>query len=193
MFLVVGLGNPGPAYAFTRHNVGFWAVDDIASRHDSSFTLNSKQRAEVAQVTLPAAPGVDAVKLVLAKPTTFMNNSGQAAGAICQFYKIPPERVIAVHDELDLDPGRLRIKLGGGDNGHNGLKSLRSHLGTGDFLRVRVGVGRPPGRQPAADWVLAKLPTKASDEMRVDAAIAGDAVEHLVRNGLVETQNRFNR
>lgn len=191
-FLVVGLGNPGPAYAFTRHNVGFWAVDDLADRHGSTFSLNSKQRAEVAQVTLPAAPGVDAVKLVLAKPSTFMNNSGQAVGAICQFYKIPAANVIAIHDELDLDPGRLRVKFGGGDNGHNGLKSMRAHLGTGDFHRIRVGIGRPPGRQPAADYVLNKLSPKASDEMRVDAAIAGDAVEFLVRNGLASTQNRYN-
>lgn len=191
-YLVVGLGNPGPTYAFTRHNVGFWAVDDLADRHGSTFSLNTKQRAEVAQVTLPPAPGVDAVKLVLAKPTTFMNNSGQAVGAICQFYKIPPANVIAVHDELDLDPGRLRIKFGGGDNGHNGLKSMRSHMGTGDFHRIRVGIGRPPGRQPAADYVLNKLSPKASDELRVDAAIAGDAVEFLVRNGLAATQNRFN-
>ncbi|GAB3817074.1 aminoacyl-tRNA hydrolase [Tessaracoccus terricola] len=191
-FLVVGLGNPGPTYAFTRHNVGFWAVDDLADRHGSSFSLNTKQRAEVAQVTLPAAPGVDAVKLVLAKPTTFMNNSGQAVGAICQFYKIPAANVIAIHDELDLDPGRLRVKFGGGDNGHNGLKSMRAHLGTGDFHRIRVGIGRPPGRQPAADYVLNKLSPKASDEMRVDAAVAGDAVEFLVRNDLASTQNRYN-
>src|SRR5690606_11383380 len=109
----------------------------------------------------PAAPGVDAVKMVLAKPTTFMNDSGRAVGAIAGFYKIPPHRVIAVHDELDLDPGRLRLKLGGGDNGHNGLKSMRAHLGTGDFLRVRVGIGRPPGRQSAADYVLNKLGPKA--------------------------------
>lgn len=191
-FLVVGLGNPGPTYAFTRHNVGFWAVDDLADRHGSTYSLNSKQRAEVAHVTLPPAPGIDAVKLVLARPTTFMNNAGQAVGAICQFYKIPAANVIAIHDELDLDPGRLRIKFGGGDNGHNGLKSMRAHLGTGDFHRIRVGIGRPPGRQPAADYVLNKLSPKASDEMRVDAAIAADAVEFLVRNDLAATQNRFN-
>ncbi|MCC2593592.1 aminoacyl-tRNA hydrolase [Tessaracoccus sp. OS52] len=191
-FLVVGLGNPGPTYAFTRHNVGFWVVDDLADRHGASFSLNSRQRAEVAQVTLPAAPGTDAVKLVLVKPTTFMNNSGQAVGAVCQFYKIPPGQVVAVHDELDLDAGRLRLKFGGGDNGHNGLKSMRSHLGSGDFFRVRVGIGRPPGRQPAADYVLNKLSPKAADEMRVDAAVAADAVEHLVRHGLEATQNQFN-
>lgn len=192
VYLVVGLGNPGPAYAFTRHNVGFWAVDDLADRFSSTFSVASRQRAEVATATLPPGPGVDAIKLVLAKPTTYMNNSGQAVGAVCQFYKIPPSQVIAVHDELDLDPGRLRIKLGGGDNGHNGLKSMRSHLGTGDFLRIRVGIGRPQGRQPAADYVLGKLGTKAADEMRVDAAVAADAVEHLVRHGLAATQNQFN-
>ena len=100
--------------------------------------------------------------------------------------------MIAIHDELDLDPGQLRLKFGGGDNGHNGLKSMRAHLGTGDFHRVRVGIGRPPGRQSAADWVLAKLRPSDSDAMRVDAAIAADAVESLVRDGLDATQNRFN-
>ena len=200
-FLVVGLGNPGPAYDPTRHNVGFWAVADLADRYGSSFSLASRLRAEVATVTLPpspsraaseAVPRVEAIKLILAKPTTYMNESGAAVKAVAAFHKIPADRVIAVHDELDLDPGRLRLKFGGGDNGHNGLKSMRGHLGTGDFYRVRVGIGRPEGRQPAADYVLAKLRPKQLDELRVDAAVAADAVEHLVRHGLVETQNRFN-
>lgn len=191
-FVVVGLGNPGPTYAFTRHNVGFWAVDDLADRHRTTFTLNKRQRADVATLALPAAPGGDGFRLVLAKPTTFMNESGVAVRAICQFHKVPADHLIVVHDELDLDPGRLRVKLGGGDNGHNGLKSIRAHLGTGEFLRVRVGIGRPPGRQPAADYVLNKLSPKAADEMRVDAAVAADAVEHLIRHGLVATQNQFN-
>ena len=200
-FLVVGLGNPGPAYDPTRHNVGFWAVADLADRYGSSFSLASRLRAEVATVTLPPAPSraaseavprVEAIKLILAKPTTYMNESGAAVKAVAAFHKIPADRVIAVHDELDLDPGRLRLKFGGGDNGHNGLKSMRGHLGTGDFYRVRVGIGRPEGRQPAADYVLAKLRPKQLDELRVDAAVAADAVEFLVRHGLVETQNRFN-
>ena len=200
-FLVVGLGNPGPAYDPTRHNVGFWAVADLADRYGSSFSLASRLRAEVATVTLPpspsraaseAVPRVEAIKLILAKPTTYMNESGAAVKAVAAFHKIPADRVIAVHDELDLDPGRLRLKFGGGDNGHNGLKSMRGHLGTGDFYRVRVGIGRPEGRQPAADYVLAKLRPKQLDELRVDAAVAADAVEFLVRHGLVETQNRFN-
>lgn len=188
-YLVVGLGNPGPAYEVTRHNVGFWAVADLADRHGSSFSLNSRQKAEVATVTLP---GPEPVKLVLARPTTFMNLSGVAVKAIASFHKIEPDHVIAIHDELDLEPTRLRVKLGGGDNGHNGLKSMRQHLGTGDFYRVRVGIGRPPGRQAAADYVLAKMRPKDFDLMRVDAAVAADAVESLVREGLVATQNMFN-
>ncbi len=197
-YLVVGLGNPGPAYDPTRHNVGFWAVADLADRYGSSFSLASRLRAEVATVTLPATlpfgagAAKPAVRLILAKPTTYMNESGAAVKAVAAFHKIPADRVIAVHDELDLDPGRLRLKLGGGDNGHNGLKSMRGHLGTGDFYRVRVGIGRPEGRQPAADYVLAKLKPKQLDELRVDAAVAADAVEYLVRNGLAEAQNRFN-
>lgn len=191
-YLVVGLGNPGPAYVFTRHNVGFWAVDDLADRHGARFSSAARHRAETTTVTLPAAPGVDAIKLILAKPATYMNESGRAVQAVAAFHKIAPENIIAIHDELDLGPGQLRLKSGGGDNGHNGLKSMRAHLGTGEFLRVRVGIGRPPGRQPAADWVLAKLRPKDSDALRVDAAIAADAVEGLVRDGLEAAQNRFN-
>lgn len=188
-YLVVGLGNPGPTYEFTRHNVGFWAVADLADRHGSSFSLSSRQRAEVAGVTLH---GPAPVKLILAKPTTFMNDSGAAVKAVASFHKIPADHVIVIHDELDLDAGRLRVKVGGGDNGHNGLKSIRAHLGTGDFFRVRVGIGRPPGRQQAADYVLSKLKPSQLDELRVDAAVAADAVESLVQDGLTVTQNRFN-
>lgn len=189
---MVGLGNPGPTYAFTRHNVGFWAVDDLADRHGARFSSASRHRAEVTTVTLAPAPGVDAIKLILMRPTTYMNESGRAVQAVAAFHKIAPAQIIAIHDELDLDAGRLRVKFGGGDNGHNGLKSMRAHLGTGDFSRVRVGVGRPPGRQAAADWVLAKLRPSDADAMRVDAAIAADAVESLVRQGLEATQNRYN-
>ena len=186
LVLVVGLGNPGATYEATRHNVGFWAVADLADRHGSAFSLNSRMKAEVASFVRPEA------KYIVIKPTTFMKLSGEAVGAMAKFHKIQPADVIVVHDEIDLDPSRLRIKLGGGDNGHNGLKSIRAHLGTGDFHRVRVGVGRPPGRQPSADWVLARMRPKELEEMRVDAAVAADAVEHLVQRGLTETQNRFN-
>lgn len=192
-FLVAGLGNPGPAYALTRHNVGFWALDDLAERLGASLALAPRHNAAVATAVLPASPGVDAVKLILIKPATYMNESGRAVRAVAAFHKIEPENVIAIHDELDLDPGRLRVKFGGGDNGHNGLKSLRAHLGTGDFSRVRVGIGRPAGRQPAADWVLAKMKPTDVDGMRVDAAVAAHAVESLARHGLEITQNLFNR
>lgn len=187
LFLVVGLGNPGLTYDLTRHNVGFWAVSDLADRHGSSFSLASRMRSEVATVVLP---GVG--RLILAKPTTFMNDSGMAVRRLADYHKIQPTGVIAIHDELDLDPGRLRIKLGGGDNGHNGLKSIRAHLGTGEYYRVRVGIGRPEGRRSASDYVLARMRPSEVDEMRVDAAVAADAVEHLVKEGLISAQNRFN-
>lgn len=190
---MVGLGNPGPTYLSTRHNVGFWTVDALAERYGASFALASRHSAAITTATLPAAPGVDAIRLVLAKPTTYMNESGRAVRSIAAFHKIDPAHIIAIHDELDLDPGRLRVKAGGGDNGHNGLKSIRAHLGTGDFSRVRVGIGRPAGRQPAADWVLAKLKPADAEAMAVDAAIAADAVESLVRWGMDTTQNQFNR
>lgn len=186
LVLVVGLGNPGPKYEATRHNVGFWAVADLAGRYGSSFSLNSRMKAQVATFVRSEA------KYVLVRPTTYMNLSGEAVGALARFHKVLPADVIVVHDELDLDPGRLRVKLGGGDNGHNGLKSIRAHLGTGDFHRIRVGIGRPPGRQPSADWVLANLRPKELEELRVDAAVAADAVEYLVANGLTATQNRYN-
>ena len=192
-WFVVGLGNPGPTYAHSRHNVGFWAIDVLAERLGASFALASRHSAAVTTATLPASPGVDAIKLVLAKPTTYMNESGRAVRSVAAFHKIDPSHIIAIHDELDLDPGRLRVKHGGGDNGHNGLKSMRAHLGTGDFTRVRVGIGRPDGRQPAADWVLAKLKPSDAEAMRVDAAVAADAVESFVRNGLDTTQNMFNK
>ncbi|WP_296136697.1 aminoacyl-tRNA hydrolase [uncultured Tessaracoccus sp.] len=185
-WLVVGLGNPGPRYAPTRHNVGFWAVADLVDRHGRAFSTNTRMKSEVATVVRPGA------KLVVARPTTFMNLSGEAVGALARFHKVDPAGVVVVHDELDLDPGRLRLKLGGGDNGHNGLKSIRAHLGTGDFHRVRVGIGRPPGRQPASDYVLQQLRPKQLEELRVDAAVAADAVEHLVEHGLADAQNRFN-
>ena len=145
---------------------------------------------------LPGVVGLiqatEAIKLILAKPTTYMNESGAAVKAVAAFHKIPADRVIAVHDELDLDPGRLRVKRGGGDNGHNGLKSIRAHLGSGDFYRVRIGIGRPPGRQSAADYVLNKLKPADLAAMRVDAAIGADAALSIIGHGLDATQNTFN-
>lgn len=191
-WLVVGLGNPGPTYALTRHNVGYLAIDDIAMKAGAAFTTASRMRAVLAQVTVPATPGREAIKLLLAKPTTFMNESGVAVGALASFYKVPADQIVVVHDELDLDPGRLRIKFGGGDNGHNGLKSIRKHLATGDFYRVRVGIGRPPGRQDPAAWVLARMGGADIETLKVDAGSAADAVLELARAGLETAQNRYN-
>ncbi len=190
--LVVGLGNPGPAYAPTRHNVGFLALDDLADRLGASFSPAVRFHGSVATAHLPPTPGKDPVRLVLAKPSTFMNASGQCVGALAAFYKIEPLQLVVVHDELDLEPGQLRIKFGGGDNGHNGLKSIRQHLGTGEFTRVRIGIGRPPGRQPASDYVLAKVSPKGFDELLLAAAVAADAVEYFAANDLASAQNRFN-
>ena len=184
--LVVGLGNPGPTYAPTRHNVGFWAVDYLAGRIPASFSFARGRSAEVATGLLGG------MKVILVKPTTYMNESGVAVSSVARFYKVPSGNIVVIHDELDLEPGRRRLKIGGGDNGHNGLKSIRAHLGTGDFLRVRVGIGRPPGRLPASDYVLAKLKPADLGAMRVDAAVAGDAVEKLIAEGLVAAQNAFN-
>ena len=194
--LIVGLGNPGPNYAKTRHNVGFMVLDELARRAGAGFTAPRGMRADICETRLTALGmggiGADAQRIVLVKPRTFMNDSGAAVAKACAYFGVKPAEVVVVHDELDLDFGRLRLKLGGGDNGHNGLKSIRQHLGTGDFFRVRVGIGRPPGRQAAADYVLAKLRPSDLDAMRVDAAIAADAVEFLAREGLDATQNRFN-
>ncbi|PID98474.1 MAG: aminoacyl-tRNA hydrolase [Actinomycetales bacterium] len=191
LWLVVGLGNPGPAYTYTRHNIGFFAVDELAGEN-ASFTMNSRMRSQLCQVVIPSVPGKDAIKLLLAKPNTFMNNSGVAVSALAAYYKIPTDQIVIIHDELDLDPGRLRIKFGGGDNGHNGLKSIRQHLHTGDFYRVRCGIGRPPGRQAASNWVLANVNDETLEQLVTDAAIASDAVISLVSEGLVAAQNSFN-
>ncbi|MBK8461793.1 MAG: aminoacyl-tRNA hydrolase [Nigerium sp.] len=195
-WLVAGLGNPGPAYASTRHNVGFMVADELAARARVSFSAPRGMRADVCETRLAASGmggvGADAQRVVLLKPRTFMNDSGAALAKACAYYKIPPEHVIVVHDELDLDFGRLRVKSGGGDNGHNGLKSIRAALGTGDFLRVRFGIGRPPGRQDARDYVLAPIPANLREDYAVETARNADAVELLIAAGLVPAQNRFN-
>ncbi len=195
-WLVVGLGNPGSTYANTRHNVGFMVAEELARRARVSFSAPRGMRADVATTRLTAAglgmPGIEAHRIVLVKPRTFMNASGEAVGKLSRFHDIPVSQVIAIHDELDLDLGQLRLKRGGGDNGHNGLRSLRAHLGTGDYLRVRYGIGRPPGRQDAADYVLASIPSALRTEIELATGRAADAVEHLISDGLETAQNRYN-
>lgn len=196
VWLVVGLGNPGPAYAFHRHNLGFMVADELARRAGAGFTAPRGMRADVCQTRVTAlgmgAVGADAQQVVLLKPRTYMNDSGAAVAKASAYYGVKPAEVVAVHDELDLDFGRLRLKRGGGDNGHNGLKSLRSSLGTGDFLRVRIGIGRPPGRQATADFVLTSFPASLREEVALEVDRAADAVEALILRGLEAAQNTFN-
>ncbi len=191
VWLVVGLGNPGPSYAGHRHNIGYLVVEELASRMGSSFRAHKSGRAEVVEGRL-GAPGEPGPRVVLARPRTYMNESGGAVSALVKFYKLPPERIVAVHDELDLPFGRMRVKLGGGDNGHNGLRSMRSALGTGDFHRVRVGIGRPPGRQDVADFVLSNYSSAERKDIPIQVMDAADAVECLVTEGLDKTQQKFN-
>lgn len=192
VWLVVGLGNPGPSYAGNRHNVGYLVVDELAQRWGSRFRAHKTGRADVVEGRV-GAPGSPGPRVVLAKPRSYMNEVGGPVKALATFYKIAPERVVAVHDELDIAFGTLRLKLGGGDNGHNGLKSMRSSLGTGDFHRVRAGIGRPPGRQDVADFVLADYSRTEQKELPFQVGDAADAVECLVAEGLERAQQRFNR
>ena len=190
-WLVVGLGNPGPGYAGHRHNVGFLVVDQLAARIGARFAAPKGMRADVAEGRL-GPPGLPAPRLVLVKPRTFMNDSGAAVVKLANYHKVDGARLIAIHDELDIDFGQLRVKFGGGDNGHNGLKSIRKSSGGGDFFRVRVGVGRPPGRQDPADFLLSDFPAAARTDLAIEVGRAADAVESLISQGLERTQNAFN-
>jgi len=191
VWLVVGLGNPGPTYAGTRHNIGYLVADELARRLGAGWRAHKTGRADVVEGRL-GAPGTPVPRLVLARPRCYMNESGGPVKALASFYKVPPDRIVAVHDELDIAFGTLRTKLGGGDNGHNGLKSMRSSLGTGDFYRVRAGIGRPPGRQAPADFVLSGYSAAERKELPFQVDTAADAVESLIRDGLEATQQRYN-
>jgi peptidyl-tRNA hydrolase, PTH1 family len=190
-WLVLGLGNPGPTYAGHRHNVGHLVVDELARRAGSRFSAAKGLRAETAEARL-GPPGVEAPRLLLAKTRTFMNETGSAVSRLLGYYKLELDRMIVVHDEIDIDPGQLRVKWGGGDNGHNGLRSIRASVGSGDFYRVRVGVGRPPGRQDPADFLLSNFPASEREAVAVEVNRAADAVESLATAGLERTQNTFN-
>ncbi|KQQ43278.1 aminoacyl-tRNA hydrolase [Nocardioides sp. Leaf307] len=191
VWLVVGLGNPGPTYAGHRHNIGYLVNDELARRMGASFRAHKTGRADVVEGRL-GAPGTPAPRVVLARPRSYMNEVGGPVKALASFYKVAPARIVAVHDELDIAFDTMRVKLGGGDNGHNGLKSMRSSLGTGDFHRVRVGIGRPPGRQDVADFVLSNYSTAERKVLPFGVDLAADAVESLVTEGLERTQQRFN-
>jgi len=191
LWLVVGLGNPGPTYAGHRHNVGYLVADELARRQGAAFRAHKAGRAEVVEGRL-GIPGLTGQRLVVVRPRCYMNEIGGPTKALLSFYKLPPERLVAVHDELDLPFDTMRVKFGGGDNGHNGLRSIRSSLGSGDFYRVRVGVGRPPGRQDPADFVLSNYSAAERKELPFQVDRAADAVESLLTDGLADTQQRFN-
>jgi PTH1 family peptidyl-tRNA hydrolase len=182
--LVVGLGNPGREYAETRHNVGFMVAEELARRTGGSW--RGKFSGELAEVRL------DGMRLALLRPQTFMNESGRSVAAALRFFKVEPEDLLVVHDEVDLDPGRLQVRLGGGLAGHNGLRSVAQQVGSPDFARLRIGVGRPErgDPRPVADFVLSEFPP----ELDVGALVsrAADAVESVAREGLEEAQNRYN-
>ncbi|MGE0783877.1 aminoacyl-tRNA hydrolase [Mycolicibacterium sp.] len=182
-FLVVGLGNPGPNYANTRHNLGFMVVDILADRWGEKFKVHKKSGAEVATGRL----GDRAV--VLAKPRVYMNESGRQVGPLAKFFSVPPAQVVIVHDELDIEFGRIRLKAGGGVAGHNGLRSVASALGSNDFQRVRIGIGKPPGHKSGASFVLENFNSVERKEVPTICEQAADATELLIVRGLEPAQN----
>ncbi|HEY7226256.1 MAG TPA: aminoacyl-tRNA hydrolase [Micromonosporaceae bacterium] len=189
MWLVAGLGNPGREYELNRHNLGYLVADLLAVRTGSRFGRHRRAVAEVAEARLGV--GVDAPALVLVKPMTYMNLSGGPVASLAAFYKVPAEQIIAVHDDLDLPYGVVRTKLGGGEGGHNGLRSISQSLSTKDYLRVRLGIGRPPGRQDPADYVLSDFTGTQRKELDLVVDRGADIVESLIRVGLEPTQNAF--
>ena len=191
-WLVVGLGNPGPRYAGNRHNVGAMVVDELASRHGGGRLKAHKARASVAEVRFGVlAGGVPGPRAVLAVPSAYMNESGGPVKALMQFFSVDTDHLVVVHDELDIPAGDVRLKKGGGEGGHNGLRSISSALGTKDYLRVRVGIGRPPGRMEPADFVLRDFSVAERKELPFLVGDAADATEQLVAEGLSQAQQRW--
>jgi PTH1 family peptidyl-tRNA hydrolase len=187
-WLVVGLGNPGPEYRRNRHNVGFMITDVLAGRIGARLGRHRKTVAEVGEGRL----GIGGPRLVLARPMTFMNLSGGPVAGLAQFYKIPVDQIIAVHDELDLPYTVVRVKQGGGEGGHNGLRSMSRSLGSREYIRVRFGVGRPPGRMDPADYVLSDFSAVERKELEFLVDRSADAVEAVIERGVEWTQNAYN-
>lgn len=183
--LIVGLGNPGKKYARTRHNVGTDAIELLAQRLHVSLKVG-RDRAQVVETRI----GDQAV--VLAIPTTWMNESGEAVGPIARRYKIPASNIIIIHDELDLEPGAVKLKMGGGLAGHNGLKSVSQHIGTNDYARVRIGVGKPTSKEQGADHVLSSIPPAERKILDVAVEVACDAVERIMKEGLDAAMREYN-
>jgi PTH1 family peptidyl-tRNA hydrolase len=186
-WLVVGLGNPGSGYAATRHNVGYMVADTLAARVSGTWKKHKSGQADAIEGRLAGE------RVVLARSRSYMNDSGGPVSALLKFYGVEPDHLIVIHDELDIDFGQLRLKFGGGDNGHNGLKSIRQSTGSGDFFRVRVGIGRPMGRQTVHDFVLKAYSTIERKDLPTYLEEAGDAIESLMTRGLELTQGTYNR
>ena len=191
-WLIVGLGNPGPTYCSHRHNIGALVVDELAARTSASLRTH-KARAAVSEIRLPVPAGGSSAagpgpRAVIAKPLTYMNESGGPVAGLMSFYKIPVENLIVIHDELDIPFADVRLKLGGGEGGHNGLRSVTKSVGTRDYLRVRVGIGRPPGRMDPAAYVLRDFSSTERSEVPLLVSDAADAAERLVAEGLVAAQ-----
>ena len=184
--LVVGLGNPGEEYAKTRHNVGAEVVEVLARRHGGRLKKSRKERALVDDVR------IDGLRMALAVPLTYMNDSGRAVAPLAKHFDVDPSRLVVVHDELDLPPAVLKLKVGGGLAGHNGLRSIKDHLKSDEFVRVRIGVGKPPSKERGADHVLSRVSKRDREEMAVTVEEAADAVEMILRDGIDAAMNRYN-
>ena len=186
-WLIVGLGNPGSEYEKTRHNIGQMAVDELARTVGGNFRKHGRARAQVLEGRL----GMGGPKVVLAKPLTYMNVSGGPVSALAQFYGIDSDHIIAVHDELDIPFNTIKLKIGGGEGGHNGLRDMTKALGTKEYYRVRAGIGRPPGRMQVSDFVLKPFTSSEVKELPFLVSAAADAVEMLIKQGLLDAQQKF--
>lgn len=181
-WLVVGLGNPGPQYHNTRHNIGRMALAELANRQIPTATLSTHKRsnADIAEVRFTTRAEASNIHMILAQPRTYMNLSGGPIAALTSFFNIPPERVIVIHDELELNPWEVNARLGGGDKGHNGLKDISKALGTKEYWRIRCGIGRPPGRMDPAAYVLKRFPNSEEADVAIMCADAADAIERII-------------
>ncbi|WP_125778233.1 aminoacyl-tRNA hydrolase [Antribacter gilvus] len=191
-WLVVGLGNPGPQYAGNRHNVGQMVLDLLAARTGGRFARHPRAQAVVAEGRLGMLPGgAPGPRVVLAKPTTYMNTSGGPVSSLLKYYGVDLDHLVVVHDEVDIPFDTIKLKTGGGEGGHNGLRDISKALGTRDYLRVRVGVGRPPGRMDTADYVLKDFSATERKDLPILLDDAADAAEMLVTEGLLAAQGKF--
>ena len=185
--LVVGLGNPGPDYVGSRHNLGVEVLDVLSERHGGSFRLSKPERARLTDVR------VGDLRMALAFPQTFMNNSGESVAPLLKRFDLDPSQLVVVHDELDLEPGRIKVKVGGGLAGHNGLRSIKAHLHTDDFIRLRIGVGKPPNKSNGVDHVLKRIPKVVWAELDVAVHEAADIVEKILADGPERAMEFANR